>query len=68
MTEMEQIEYNDVLADLASKMEQYGILKILGDFKEHYPRHYEELVIQIDRKTHHKQVPRLLMPDQDNEV
>jgi hypothetical protein len=67
MTEMEQITYNDILSDIASTMEQYGVLKLLGDFKEYYPRHYEELVAQVDRKTHHKQIPRLCMPDEPQE-
>ena len=47
--ELEQLQYNDVLTDLASAMETVGVRKLLRDFRENYPNHFEEIVVQIHR-------------------
>jgi hypothetical protein len=47
--ELEHLQYNDVLTDLASSMETVGARKFLQDFKSCYPRHFEEIQIQITR-------------------
>lgn len=65
LNEMEQLSYNDVMADLASVVEQYGALRFLADFHNNYPKHFAEISSQIDRETHHGKVPRLLMKPDD---
>lgn len=59
--EMEQIHYNDLMADLASAIESYGARKILGDFKDNYPNHYNEMFVQMNREVSLNKVPVLLM-------
>ena len=57
-TEMQQLEYNDVQADLASVIEQYGARTFLEDFARNYPQHHNEIVsryVEID----HGKVPKL---------
>ena len=55
---MEQLHYNDVMADLASIMEQAGTRKFLSDFQNNYPKHFYEMSVQIGRTD--KPVARLL--------
>lgn len=62
---MEQLHYNDVMADLAGAVEQWGALKFLADFHNNYPKHFSELSKQLYRETHHGKVPRLLMKPED---
>lgn len=47
--ELQQLQYNDVLTDLASAMEQMGSRRFLLDFRENYPAHFKEIQDQIHR-------------------
>ena len=47
--ELQQLQYNDVLTDLASAMEVNGCRKLLSDFRENYPGHFKEIQDQIHR-------------------
>jgi hypothetical protein len=47
--ELQQLQYNDVLTDLASAMESHGCRRLLYDFRENYPQHFKEIVDQIHR-------------------
>lgn len=49
MTEMEQLEKNDVLVNLAIAMQQYGTRTILEEFKQHYPLFFDEMCVQLPR-------------------
>lgn len=62
MNEMQQIEYNDVLTDLASTIEQNGCRKFLLDFQHNYPQHFQEILVQIHR-LEKKPIARLLDKD-----
>lgn len=60
MTEqLKQIHYNDSISDLASVMEEVGTRRFLSDFRHNYPKHFEEMSIQITRLDQ-RQVPALL--------
>lgn len=67
-TEMQQLEYNDVQADLASIIEQYGVRIFLEDFARNYPQHFGELVNRFHPAQQAK-VPRLMQqyPDVKSE-
>jgi len=58
-TEMQQLEYNDVQADLASIIEQYGVRTFLEDFARNYPQHFDELVKRFNPEPSAK-LPRLV--------
>ncbi len=62
--ELEQLQHNDLLTDLASAFEQRGCRSVLRDFKHCYPSHFDEMLIQITR-LEHRQVPRLLQREED---
>jgi hypothetical protein len=47
--ELEQLQHNDLLTDLASAIEQKGCRRVLLDFKHCYPNHFKEIMIQIHR-------------------
>ena len=49
MTEMEQLEKNDVLVSLAMAMQQYGVRTVLENFKQHYPLFFQEIEVQLPR-------------------
>lgn len=49
MNEEDQLRYNDVLVDLASMMQQYGVRRVMSDFQAHYPGFFQELKVQINR-------------------
>lgn len=49
MTEIEQLEKNDVLVSLAMAMQQYGVRTVLEDFKQHYPLFFQEIEVQLPR-------------------
>lgn len=49
MTEMEQLEKNDVLVNMAMAMQQYGVRTVLEDFKQHYPLFFQEIEVQLPR-------------------
>jgi hypothetical protein len=59
--ELAQLEYEDTLVQLNSFFEQYGCRQVMKDFRDVYPRMFEELVVQIDRlKPGNQQVAALL--------
>jgi len=58
MNEMELLTKQDLLADLASSIEQYGAKTFSDEFKRFYPDHHKELLIQMQRKD--QQIPALL--------
>lgn len=60
MTEMELLQQEDLLSDLASSIEQFGAKRFIEEFKNNYPEHYKELFIQMQRKE--KQIPALFKP------
>ena len=47
--ELTEIHYQDVMAELASAIEQYGARKVFKSFREYYPAHFREMEIQIER-------------------
>lgn len=59
-SEIEQLDYEDVLVSLNSLLEQYGARKVFTDFRDAFPKMYEELVIQINRLPPQGQVAALL--------
>lgn len=61
MTEMEQMIQNELLLDVASSIEQYGAKRFAEEFKQYFPDHFKELLIQMERKE--KQIPALLKPN-----
>ena len=46
--ELTEIHYQDVMAELASAIEQYA-RKVFKSFREYYPAHFREMEIQIER-------------------
>ena len=65
--ELEQLQYNDVLTDMASAMEQRGARHLLSAFKESYPSHFEEIVSQIHRLDRPPVAALLRKPAADSE-
>ena len=49
--EIEQLEYNDVLVQLNSCFEQYGVREVMKDFRSAYPEMFEEMTTQLARLT-----------------
>ena len=60
---LKQIHYSDSLSDLASVMEEVGTRRFLADFRHNYPKHFEEIVVQINRLDQRK-VAALLRKDE----
>lgn len=60
--ELEQLDYEDVLVNLNSIFEQYGVRQAMMDFRDAYPKMFEELGVQIDRLKPKAQVAALLRP------
>lgn len=60
--ELQQLQYNDVLTDLASAIETSGCRRLLIDFRENYPNHFQEIVDQIHRLDQ-RPVAALLRPN-----
>ena len=60
--ELRQLQYNDVLTDLASAIETSGCRRLLIDFRENYPNHFQEIVDQIHRLDQ-RPVAALLRPN-----
>ena len=58
--ELEQHEYEDTLVMLNSAFEQYGARNVLKDFRDVYPRMFEEMVVQINRIVPNTKVAALL--------
>jgi len=61
--ELQQLQYNDVLTDLASAMEQVGARRFLQDFRDNYPGHFKEIQDQIHRLDQ-RPVAALLRPSE----
>ena len=61
MTELEVLSYMDLQTELASTIEQLGARQVLTDFRNHYPTHYNELLVQMNRQISTKQIPVLLL-------
>lgn len=59
---MEQLAYEDLLVQLNSQLEQYGVREVMKDFRVAYPNMFEELVLQINRLMPDKKLPALLRP------
>lgn len=47
--ELEELQYMDTFADLASAMERVGARRFLADFRSNYPYHFKEIQDQIHR-------------------
>ena len=60
--ELKQLHYNDMLVGLASVMEEVGTRRFLADFRHNYPKHFEEMSIQMTRLDQRK-IPALLKKD-----
>ena len=59
---LKTIHYNDSLSDLACVMEEVGTRRFLSDFRHNYPKHFDEVVVQIARLDQRK-IPVLLKKD-----
>jgi hypothetical protein len=62
--ELEQLQYNDTLTDLAASMEAVGARRFLSDFRDNYPAHFKEIQDQIHRLDQ-RPVAALLRPYDD---
>lgn len=58
VNELEQLQQQDVYAEVASAIESRGARSFLNDFKGFYPHHYHEMYAQMTR--HEKPVAALL--------
>jgi hypothetical protein len=47
--DLELLEYNDILVGINSLFEQYGVREVLKDFRDAYPKMFDELHTQINR-------------------
>lgn len=47
--ELEQLDYEDMLVQMNSCFEQYGVRSVLSDFRNAFPKMFTELVVQLDR-------------------
>lgn len=65
MNELEYLHMDDLKADLASAIEQYGARSVLMQFKESYPSHYNELQAQVTRAQDTRKIPVLLIKKPD---
>lgn len=61
MTELEQLDYDDALLGWFTACTQYGVRKILEDFRFSFPDIYDEMVIQINRGNDERKIPILLL-------
>ena len=46
---MEQLQLQDVYAEMAMAIQQYGVRKVFTEFKEFYPAFFNELIVQLPR-------------------
>lgn len=46
---VEQMQYEDALVMFHSVLEQYGCRTVLKDFKDAFPKMFEEMKVQIHR-------------------
>lgn len=61
MTELDTLHYDDLMADLAMNIQQYGARRVLQDFEQRYPELMQELRVQFMRRDS-KQIAALLKP------
>ncbi|MDE3022302.1 MAG: hypothetical protein KGI54_10615 [Pseudomonadota bacterium] len=47
--ELEELEYNDVIVNFVSAMNQRGARRVLNDLQTYYPAFFEEMRVQINR-------------------
>ena len=50
INELEQLQQQDVYAELASAIESRGARSVLNDFKSFFPGHYQEMYAQMTRQ------------------
>lgn len=62
MTELDTLHYDDLMADLAMNIQQYGARRVLQDFEQRYPELMQELRVQFMRRDS-KQIAALLKPN-----
>ena len=60
--QLKQIHYHDSISDLANVMEEVGTRRFLMDFRHNYPKHFDEIMVQITRLDQ-RQLPKLLQKD-----
>lgn len=60
--ELEQLDYEDAIVNFNSIMEKYGCRTVLSDFRDAFPRMYEEVIAQIGRISPNGTIPALLRP------
>lgn len=58
--EMEQLGYEDCLVSLNGFYEQYGVRTVMTDFRDAFPKMFEEVQIQTCRLKPAKSIPALL--------
>lgn len=63
INELEQLQQQDVYAEVASAIESRGARSFLTDFRGFYPNHYNEMYAQMTR--HDRPVPALLRKRDD---
>jgi hypothetical protein len=63
VSELEQLQQQDLYAELSSAIESRGARSVLNDFKGFYPGHYQEMYSQMTR--HEKPVAALLKKRED---
>jgi hypothetical protein len=47
--ETDELEFLDLMSDLASAIQQKGARKVFSDFQVYYPEFFEEIRVQINR-------------------
>lgn len=60
MTEMELVEQNELVSDIASSIQQFGANRFASELRQYFPEHFRELLIQMQR--HEAQTPKLFKP------
>ena len=60
MTEMELVEQNELVSDIASSIQQFGANRLALELRQYFPEHFRELLIQMQR--HETQIPKLFKP------
>lgn len=66
MTELDQLHYDDLMADLSMAITQYGARKVLQDFNAAYPALYHELLQQMMFQRTRQRVPALFQKPEDS--
>lgn len=47
--ELNDLEYQDLLVDLAMTFTKNGVHRVLLDFQTHYPDFFQEIKVQVNR-------------------